>query len=71
MLLIQLRWIAVAGQIITIAVVQFGLGAALPLVEMSYVIGALVTLNLASAGMDAWYIQMSATTACSSFSCST
>ena len=48
MLLIQLRWIAVAGQIITIAVVQFGLGAALPLVEMSYVIGGLVTLNLAS-----------------------
>jgi two-component system sensor histidine kinase RegB len=29
--LIQLRWIAVAGQIITIAVVQFGLHIHLPL----------------------------------------
>lgn len=49
-LLIQLRWIAVAGQIVTIAVVQTGLGIALPLIPMSAVLGALVILNLASLG---------------------
>jgi two-component system, sensor histidine kinase RegB len=47
-LLIQLRWIAVVGQIVTIAVVQFGLGIALPLPPMSAVLSALVVLNLAS-----------------------
>jgi two-component system sensor histidine kinase RegB len=47
-LLIQLRWIAVAGQILTIAFVQFGLGIALPLVPMSAVVAALLALNLAS-----------------------
>ena len=47
-LLIQLRWIAVVGQIVTIAVVQFGLGIALPLRPMSAVLGALMVLNLAS-----------------------
>lgn len=47
-LLIQLRWIAVVGQIVTIAVVQIGLGVALPLGPMSAVLGALVALNLAS-----------------------
>jgi two-component system sensor histidine kinase RegB len=47
-LLIQLRWIAVVGQIVTIAAVQIGLGIALPLGPMSIVIGALVMLNLAS-----------------------
>jgi two-component system sensor histidine kinase RegB len=47
-LLIQLRWIAVIGQIATIAVAQIGLGIALPLVPMAVVLGALVLLNLAS-----------------------
>jgi two-component system, sensor histidine kinase RegB len=47
-LLIQLRWIAVVGQIVTIAVVQLGLGIALPLRPMSAVLGALMILNLAS-----------------------
>jgi two-component system, sensor histidine kinase RegB len=47
-LLIQLRWIAVVGQIVTIAVVQFGLGIALPLRPMSAVLAALMALNLAS-----------------------
>ncbi|WP_315832271.1 ATP-binding protein [Bradyrhizobium prioriisuperbiae] len=48
LLLIQLRWIAVVGQIATIAVVQFGLGVALPLRPMAAVLAALVALNLAS-----------------------
>lgn len=47
-LLIQLRWTAVIGQVGTIAFVQIWLGIALPLVPMAGVIGALVTLNLAS-----------------------
>ncbi len=47
-LLIQLRWIAVAGQIVTIVVVQSWLGIDLPLPAMFAVIGALVLLNVAS-----------------------
>lgn len=47
-LLIQLRWIAVAGQVATIAAVQLGLGIALPLGPMAVVAGALVLLNLVS-----------------------
>jgi len=47
-LLIQLRWIAVVGQIVTIALVQIGLGIALPLGPMSIVLAALVALNFAS-----------------------
>ncbi|MCX5496497.1 ATP-binding protein [Kaistia dalseonensis] len=47
-LLIQLRWIAVAGQIVTIAVVDRGLGIVLPIAPMSGVLAALVLLNLAS-----------------------
>ncbi len=47
-LLIQLRWIAVFGQIVTIALVQGWLGIALPLAAMSVVLCALVLLNLAS-----------------------
>ncbi len=47
-LLIQLRWIAVGGQIVTIAFVQAWLGIELPLVPMAAVLCALVTLNLAS-----------------------
>ena len=47
-LLIQLRWLAVAGQVVTIAVVQLGMGIPLPLPEMSIVLVALVVLNLSS-----------------------
>ncbi len=50
MLLIQLRWIAVIGQIAAIAVVQYGLGIELPLAPMLLVIALLVALNLASLG---------------------
>lgn len=44
-LLIQLRWIAVAGQVATILVVHYGLGTPLPLPQMATVIAALVALN--------------------------
>jgi two-component system sensor histidine kinase RegB len=47
MLLIQLRWIAVVGQIVTIALVRLALGIPLPLVLMSLVLAGLVLLNAA------------------------
>jgi two-component system sensor histidine kinase RegB len=45
LLLIQLRWIAVVGQIVTIAIVQVALGIVLPLATMALVLVALVLLN--------------------------
>ncbi|WP_217705447.1 ATP-binding protein [Peristeroidobacter soli] len=47
-LLIQLRWIAVLGQVVTIAVVHFGLRIPLPLAPMAMVLGALLALNALS-----------------------
>ncbi|MBR0798757.1 HAMP domain-containing histidine kinase [Bradyrhizobium jicamae] len=47
-LLIQLRWTAVVGQIVTIAFVEFWMGIALPLLPMAAVICALAALNLVS-----------------------
>jgi len=44
-LLIQLRWIAVLGQVVTILIVHYGLDVALPLQPMGIVLGALVALN--------------------------
>ena len=46
--LIQLRWIAVVGQIATIAVVHFGFGIPLPLDSMLAALACLVAFNLAS-----------------------
>jgi two-component system, sensor histidine kinase RegB len=46
--LIQLRWIAVVGQIVTIAVVHFGFRIPLPLHDMSVVLLCLVAFNAAS-----------------------
>ncbi|WP_119153859.1 ATP-binding protein [Caldimonas tepidiphila] len=43
--LIQLRWLAVAGQLATILTVEFGLGIRLPLVEMLTLLAALVLFN--------------------------
>ncbi len=48
LLLIQLRWLAVAGQVITIAAIEWGFGIDLPLPEMAAVVLSLVGLNLAS-----------------------
>jgi two-component system sensor histidine kinase RegB len=46
--LIELRWIAVVGQVITIAVVQYGFRIHLPLHDMSMVLLFLVIFNAAS-----------------------
>ncbi len=45
---IQLRWIAVVGQVITIFAVHFGFGIRLPLANMMAVLGCLIAFNLAS-----------------------
>lgn len=49
-LLIQLRWIAVAGQVATILFVALVYGMELPIPAMATVLAALVALNLASLG---------------------
>ncbi len=46
--LVQLRWIAVAGQIAAIAVAHFAFDIDLPLATMSFVLAGLVAFNLAS-----------------------
>lgn len=46
--LVQLRWIAVVGQIVTIAVVHFGFDVQLPLREMGTVLVCLVAFNIGS-----------------------
>jgi two-component system sensor histidine kinase RegB len=46
--LIQLRWIAVVGQVVTIAFVHFGLHIQLPLHDMSVVLLCLIAFNAAS-----------------------
>ncbi len=46
--LIQLRWIAVMGQVATIVFVHFGLGIPLPLQAMAAVLALLVAFNLFS-----------------------
>jgi two-component system sensor histidine kinase RegB len=49
--LIQLRWIAAAGQIVTILLVHFGMGIMLPLAPMLLVPMAAVVLNLISSAV--------------------
>ncbi|WP_082672610.1 ATP-binding protein [Luteimonas abyssi] len=46
--LVQLRWIAVVGQVAAILVVHYGLGIDLPLQAMFAVLGVLVVFNLIS-----------------------
>lgn len=46
-LLIQLRWIAVVGQVVTISLVHYGFNIKLPLLPMALVLVALVVTNLA------------------------
>ena len=46
-LLIQLRWIAVVGQVVTISLVHYGLQIPLPLLPMALVLLALMATNLA------------------------
>ena len=49
LLLIQLRWIAVIGQIVTIEFAFYGLGVQLPLQAMMAALGGLLAFNVASA----------------------
>ena len=44
--LVQLRWLAAAGQLVTILIVNYRLGVPLPLGLMIGVVGALATVNL-------------------------
>jgi two-component system sensor histidine kinase RegB len=46
--LIQLRWIAVFGQLVTIGFVHYGFGIRLPLWQMTVVLACLVVFNLLS-----------------------
>ncbi|MET3132061.1 two-component system sensor histidine kinase RegB [Oxalobacteraceae bacterium GrIS 1.11] len=46
--LIQLRWLAVVGQITTIATVTLGFGVQLPMVRMLEVLACLIAFNIAS-----------------------
>ncbi|HEY0954634.1 MAG TPA: ATP-binding protein [Roseateles sp.] len=46
--LIELRWLAVGGQLATVLVVHLGLAITLPLVEMLSLLGVLVVFNLFS-----------------------
>jgi two-component system sensor histidine kinase RegB len=48
MQLVQLRWLAVAGQLATILVVRHGLSVPLPLAQMLGLLGVLVVINVAS-----------------------
>lgn len=48
LLLLQLRWLAVAGQVITILVVHHAMGVALPIVPMAAIVAFLVALNVAT-----------------------
>lgn len=52
--LIELRWIAVVGQIATITVVDYGMNVDLPVVAMMLVVTALVALNLLSIARLKW-----------------
>jgi two-component system sensor histidine kinase RegB len=58
-LLIQLRWVAILGQVATILGAQVGLGIALPIEPMSFVLAALLLLNLASYGWWRTHAQVS------------
>jgi two-component system sensor histidine kinase RegB len=46
--LVQLRWLAVVGQLVTIAIVRVWLGAVVPLPPMLMVVAGLILLNFAS-----------------------
>jgi len=46
LLLVQLRWLAIVGQIVTIVLVQFWLSIDLPVDQMASVVGFLVLLNI-------------------------
>jgi two-component system sensor histidine kinase RegB len=52
--LVQLRWIAAAGQVVTIAVVEWGLRIRLPLAEMAVLVAALLAGNVLTLARLKW-----------------
>jgi len=46
--LIQMRWLAVSGQFLTILIVEFVLGISLPIIEMTTLLAMLAVFNVAS-----------------------
>lgn len=56
--LINLRYLAMAGQMVTILVVFYGMGMPLPIMPMLGVIGFLGALNLASWGALRWHLSV-------------
>ena len=52
--LVHLRWIAAAGQVISIAGVEWGLHIRLPLFEMGVMVTALLAANLLTLGRLKW-----------------
>ena len=52
--LVTLRWIAVAGQLVTVLTVRFLFGIDLPLLPMLLAMAASVALNLASMRLYGW-----------------
>ena len=48
LLLTQLRWLAVGGQLVTVAVVKFALGIDLPMTQLLMSTATLAALNIAS-----------------------
>jgi two-component system, sensor histidine kinase RegB len=57
--LIQMRWLAVAGQLLTIVVAHLGLGIELPMSDMLALLGLLAVFNLASWWRYRWTFQVS------------
>ncbi len=53
-LLIQLRWLAVVGQVVTISLVHYGLDIRLPLTEMLLIVVGLIGINLVCLGWLRW-----------------
>lgn len=53
-LLMQLRWLAVIGQLVTMLVVHIGIGIRLPLAPMLAVLAWLVALNLVTRALMRW-----------------
>ena len=66
-LLIQLRWLAVVGQVITISLVHSGMGIALPLLPMMAVVSALALTNLGYNPSEAASAVASSPAGCASF----
>lgn len=57
--LLKLRWFAVLGQLTTVATVAIGIGAEIPIIALTSIIGLTAVTNLAFAGWYLWVEQSS------------